>query len=196
MNKDEVMNDEALLTAFSRGNSEAFGAIVDRYKTKLAGYVYNIVGNKEDTDDILQETFMRLIIMVKSGRYTESGRLNHLLFAMSRNLAFDYLKKGRGEAMTADDGNIDAVANSARYAELSTEAIIVANQTNIDLKHMIDRLPEPQRQVVEMRIYEEKTFKEISELTGTSINTTLGRMHYALINLRKMIAENNYDFEN
>lgn len=191
----ETASDEALIEAFATGDSEAFDIIVGRYKEGLARYVYNIVGSKEDTDDIIQETFMRLIIMIKGRRYNESGRLSNLLFTMARNLAFDYLKKGRGEAVTAEDGNIDEVANSAKYAELSTEAVIIANQTNIDLRNLIEKLPEPQRQVVEMRIFDEKSFREIARLTGVSVNTALGRMHYALVNLRKMMADNNFDFE-
>lgn len=194
INRDTV-TDEILTEAFAQGDSEAFDVIVERYKDGLARYVFNIVGSKDDTDDIIQETFMRLIIMIKENRYNESGRLSHLLFTMARNLAFDYLKKGREEAVTSDDGNIDAVANSAKYAELSTEAVIIANQNNIDLRNLIEKLPEAQCQVVEMRIFDERSFREIAELTGVSVNTALGRMHYALANLRKMIDDNNFDFE-
>lgn len=195
MNNRETMTDEALIEAFAGGDSDSFDIIVERYKDGLVRYIYNIVGVKDDTDDIIQETFMRLIIMIKDKRYNESGRLSNLLFTMARNLAFDYLKKGKEEAITTDDGSIDAVANSTKYAELSTEAVIIANQTNIDLRNLIEKLPESQRKVVEMRIFEERSFREIAQLTGVSVNTALGRMHYALVNLRKMIDDNNFDFE-
>ena len=179
-------DDAALVVAYRKGNEAALEVLVNRYQNKLYGFLFNKVKDRDLADDLFQETFVKVINTLKLGNYAEEGRFAPWLFRIARNLVVDHFRRDgkMPKVRSTDTFDIFTVINNG---ERSVEDHLVNDQVLSDVSSLLEHLPEEQREVVVMRIYQDLSFKEIADLTGVSINTALGRMRYALINLRKLI---------
>lgn len=182
------LDDSVLVKQFQTGSEGAFKVLLDRHSSKIFTSIYFIVKDKYIAEDLLQEVFIRAIDKIKSGKYNESGKFAPWIGRIAHNMAIDYFRKKKRspELLTEDGSNIFSDMN---FREESIEEIKIIEDNNIALRALIDKLPEAQRTVLNMRHFCDMSFQEISEETGVSINTALGRMRYALLNLRKMLEE-------
>lgn len=193
MIKNQV-NDAALVSAYIQGNDQAFETLVKRSKSKVYTTLYLIVKDRYIAEDLMQETYIKAIDVLKSGRYNEEGKFLPWVVRIAHNLAIDYFRRDkRYPTIVLEDGS--KVFNSFEFAEDSAEEIQLKEDQIVNIRELIKKLPDEQREVLVMRHYEELSFQEIAAQTQVSINTALGRMRYALINLRKMLEkqENAYD---
>ena len=189
MLKMQKQTDEQLVTAYANGDNKAFDALLNRHKQRLFSYIYQLVRDSDLADDIFQETFVKAITTIRQGRYNDLGKFSAWLYRIARNLAVDSFRADKNEGtLSTDDGNFD-ILNRRELAQETVEDAMVDFQIEEDLRRLVERLPENQREVVTMRYYRDLSFKEIAEITGVSINTALGRMRYALLNLRRMAKE-------
>ncbi len=190
MRNIKKLTDEQLVCEYANGNNEAFDTLLIRYKQRLFSYIFQMVRDRDLADDIFQETFIKAITTIRQGRYSDMGKFSAWLYRIARNLAVDSFRAEKGEnVVSADDADYD-VLNRRELDEDTIEDVMVDLQIEEDLRRLVDRLPDVQRQVLEMRYYQDLSFKEIAEITGVSINTALGRMRYAILNLRRMAKEN------
>lgn len=189
MGKLVKQTDEQLVALFASGANEAFDILLTRHKSKIYSYIFYIVRDKELTEDIFQETFMKAIITIKQGRYSESGKFGAWISRIAHNLIIDFFRQDKDENSTSCEDS--GVLNNSRFSEGTVEDQLVKLQIRSDIRKIIRNLPESQREVLVMRYYKDMSFKEIAETTGVSINTALGRMRYALINMRRLAQENN-----
>lgn len=194
MGKIQV-SDSELLSLYIHGNERAFEQLVNRYKSKVYTTIYLIVKDTYIAEDLMQETFIKAVETIKSGKYNEEGKFLPWIVRIAHNLAIDYFRRDKRypEVVFEDGSN---VFNSLDFAEDSYESLQIKHETHEYLRDLIKRLPDQQREVLVMRHYEDMSFQEIADATGVSINTALGRMRYALINLRKMMSKHsalNYD---
>ncbi len=185
------LTDEQLVKTYVEGNNEAFDALLLRHQSKLFSYIMRIVRNRDIADDIFQETFVKIIMMLKQGRYTENGKFSAWLHRIAHNLIIDYYRQERVENTVSTDDSETDMLNRRDLCDTNVEDWLVENQIHADVRRLINALPEPQREVLTMRYYQDMSFKEIAEATGVSINTALGRMRYALLNMRRMAAKHN-----
>lgn len=188
------MDDAQLIKAYINGKEEAFSELVTRHKNRAYTTIYLIVKDRDLAEDILQDTFIKAIHTLKGGRYNEEGKFAPWITRIAHNLSIDHFRKAqRYPHHTLEErGNIE---NNLDFSESSIEKEKI-NKDNIErLQALIDRLPENQKEVLKMRHYAGMSFKDIAETTGVSINTALGRMRYALINLKKDIVESNIEIE-
>jgi RNA polymerase sigma-70 factor (ECF subfamily) len=183
-----VLSDQALLDLFIEGNVDAFEEIVIRHQTKVYNYILMMVHQPELAEDIFQETFLKVIKSVKEGKYYDDGKFSSWVSRIAHNLIIDHYRKEKKMKMVSTDKEDVPILNMAMLSS-SKEDVMVNKQISKDIKLLLDHLPFEQREVVIMRIYLDMSFKEIAEQTGVSLNTALGRMRYALINLRKLIKE-------
>lgn len=190
MDKYITMADENLVALYASGNNQAFDVLLNRYKEKLYNYIYYFVRNPEQAEDIFQETFMKAILTIRQGRYNENGKFSAWLRRIAHNLIIDSFRQDRSDNLVSCDEPEINILNNIRLAEASVEGAMVNEQILSDVKKLMENLPEEQREVVFMRYYQDLSFKEIAEQTGVSINTSLGRMRYAILNMRR-IAEKN-----
>ena len=182
--------DETLVSLYAEGENQAFNVLLNRYKDKLYSYIYYIVRNSEMTEDIFQETFMKAIITIRQGRYNENGKFSAWLRRIAHNLIIDSFSQEKSENLvTCDEPEVN-ILNNIGLAEGTIENTIVNRQILSDVRRLMEFLPDEQREVVYMRFYQDLSFKEIAEQTGVSINTSLGRMRYAILNLRRMAEKN------
>ena len=186
-----MMTDEEPVVLYAEGNNAAFDVLLNRYKSSIHSYIYFIVHNKDLTEDIFQETFVKVITTIKQGRYTPDGKFASWLTRIAHNVMIDHYRADRGYAVVSADGMSEDrnLLNRMELAEENIEDLLIAKTIRDDVRAMIRRLPREQRQVLAMRYYRDLSFKEIAERTGVSINTALGRMRYAIINLRRYIEE-------
>ena len=183
------LSDQELVTAYANGDNEAFDALLLRHKTRLFNYIFQMVRDRDLSDDIFQETFVKAITTIKHGRYNDMGKFSAWLYRIARNLVVDTFRAQRNEgSLSTDDTDYD-ILNRRELAEDTIEDVMVDLQIEEDLRRLIDELPDVQREVLNLRYYRELSFKEIAELTGVSINTALGRMRYAILNLRRLAKE-------
>ncbi len=183
-------SDDQLVAAYANGNNEAFDTLLQRHKSRVYNYIYQMVRERNLAEDIFQETFVKAIMTIRQGRYTETGKFPAWITRIARNLVIDYFRQEKAEAaVSSDDENFD-VLNRKELSEDTVEDIMIDNQIQADLRRLIRHLPKSQRQVLVMRYYRNLSFKEIAEATGVSINTALGRMRYAILNLRRIASEN------
>ncbi len=186
-----TLTDEQLVRQYIDGNNKAFDTLLHRHKSKLFSYILRIVKNKDLADDIFQETFVKIIMTLRQGRYIESGKFSAWLSRIAHNLIIDHFRQEKAENnMSSDDEDTNPL-NRRDLCEENIEDIMVNDQIKADVRRIIDALPEPQKEVLVMRYYNDMSFKEIAETTGVSINTALGRMRYAILNMRRIAAENN-----
>lgn len=184
------MTDEELVVSYADGKNPAFDELLSRYKSSIFSYIYFIVHNKALTEDIFQETFVKAIVTIKQGRYVENGKFKAWITRIAHNLIIDYFRQEKNEnTISNDEAEIDLL-NNIKLCEGTIEDKLVKKQVLADVRKLVAHLPESQRTVLELRYYRDLSFKEIAEITGVSINTALGRMRYALLNMRRMAAEN------
>lgn len=184
------MADETLVALYAKGENQAFNVLLNRYKDKLYTYIYYIVRNSEMAEDIFQETFMKAIITIRQGRYNENGKFSAWLRRIAHNLIIDSFRQEKSENLVSCDETEVNILNNIGLAEGTIENTIVNRQILSDVRRLMEYLPDEQREVVYMRFYQDLSFKEIAEQTGVSINTSLGRMRYAILNLRRMAEKN------
>ncbi len=180
------VSDAALLSAYIQGDDKAFETLVKRSKSKVYTTIYLIVKDRYIAEDLMQEAYIKAIDVIKSGRYNEEGKFLPWILRISHNMAIDHFRKDkRYPTIVLEDGS--KVFNSFDFAEDSAEEQQMKADQVENIREMIKKLPDEQREVLVMRHYEDLSFQEIADQTGVSINTALGRMRYALINLRKML---------
>lgn len=190
MKKFEGMTDEALALLYVKGNNRAFDELLSRTQEKLFTYIMFVVHDHDVADDIFQETFVKVITKLQQGQYTDSGKFMFWLTRIAHNAIMDWYRQQQGRHITEPNADNDLQnLSSAAVIDTFRESELINEQVLIDVKRMMENLPAPQREVVYMRFYQQLSFKEIAELTGVSINTALGRMRYALINMRRMAKE-------
>jgi RNA polymerase sigma-70 factor (ECF subfamily) len=181
------MNSDALLvSAYVKGDESALGELIARHKDRIYRFIYSKVYDRDVTEDIFQDTFVKVINTLKRGSYNEEGKFLPWVMRIAHNLVIDYFRRNNRipKFESNDDFNIFSVLSDG---DLNAERSMIKDQVEKDVQRLIEELPEDQKEVLIMRIYKDMSFKEISEQTGVSINTALGRMRYALINLRKVI---------
>lgn len=190
MEKIEKLSDERLVSLYLHGNDVAFDILVKRYESKVFTYIFYSVKKQEVAEDIFQETFMKAIVAIKQGRYAENGKFSSWMMRIAHNTLLDYFRQCQTENVISNDASeIDLFNDSSLAVNDHVENQMIDRQTLRDVRFLISQLPDSQREVVLMRFYREMSFKEIAETTGVSINTALGRMRYAIINLRRLASE-------
>ena len=185
----DMLNDKELVLRYRDGDVASFRILVDRYQNKIYSYVLMLVKDKQLADDIFQDTFLTIIRTIKAGVYKEEGKFIQFAMRIAHNLIIDHFRKAKRLPMVDPTKEDYDMLDNARFMDPSIEERMVAEQTYDDVRKMIEFLPAEQREVLVMRMYDDMSFKEIAEATNVSINTALGRMRYALINLRKMAKE-------
>ena len=189
MDKLKQMADDALVTLYLEGNNSAFDVLLNRHQDRLFNYIFFIVRSKEVAEDIFQETFVKAIVTLQQGRYTNDGKFAAWITRIAHNLVIDQFRIERNEnAISNDEAEFDLL-NDSKLSEGTIENRMVNEQVLKDVRALIDELPDCQREVVFMRYYQDLSFKEIADMTGVSINTALGRMRYAVLNMRRIAAE-------
>ena len=184
------MTDEELALAYIDGDNKAFDLLLERTKTKLFTYIVFVVRDRDLADDIFQETFVKVIIKLQQRKYTNSGKFGAWLVRIAHNVIMDWYREQRAEKIVEPtEGNDLSNLGGNDLLDMNVENHFVNEQVMRDVRKMMNMLPPTQREVVYMRYYEEMSFKDIAKVTGVSINTSLGRMRYALINLRRLSRE-------
>ncbi|MCR4738605.1 MAG: sigma-70 family RNA polymerase sigma factor [Bacteroidales bacterium] len=184
--KANVLSDNELVQRYQYGDESALKALISRYEKRLFTYIMISVKNKELAEDIFQDTFIKVINTIRSGNYHEEGKFFQWIMRIANNLRIDYYRKVQRLPLYESNGEFD-IFDVISTREESVEQKLIREQIFEDVSNLVDYLPKEQKEVLVMRIYQDYSFKEIAESTGVSINTALGRMRYALINLRKMI---------
>lgn len=185
------MTDEQLALAYVEGNNSAFDLLLERNKTKLFSYILFVVRNRDLANDIFQDTFVKVIIRLQKGEYQPTGKFAAWLTRIAHNIIMDTFRmQANGNVVDVDGENDMSKLEGENIVDMPVEAAFINEQVLCDVKHLMDRLPAVQREVVFMRFFQELSFKEIAEATGVSINTSLGRMRYAVLNLRRMVKRN------
>lgn len=183
------MTDDVLVKLYLEGNNIAFDTLLERYQDKLYRYIFFLVRSREVTEDIFQETFVKAIVNLQQGRYQSDGKFAAWITRIAHNLVIDLFRQERNENLISNDESEIDLLNSAKFSEGTIESQMVNKQVLKDVARLVDELPEAQREVVRMRFFENKSFKEIAESEGISINTALGRVRYAISNMRRIAAE-------
>ncbi len=178
--------DALLVKDYVAGNEEALVTLIKRHESKIYGFIYSKVSDRDVSNDIFQDTFIKVIKTLKSNSYNEEGKFLPWVMRIAHNLVIDYFRKNKKMPMYRETEEF-SVFSIMTDESLTIENQLIANQVEMDLQKLIEELPEDQKEVLVMRMYKDMSFKEISEVTGVSINTSLGRMRYALMNLRKVI---------
>ena len=185
------LSDESLVTAYANGNDNAFDALLARHKDRVYGYILHIVKNPDLANDIFQETFVKIIMLIREGKYVDSGKFLAWVNRIARNLIIDYIRQEKPGSVISIDTEETDVLNRKDLSEITIEDKLVMGQIHSDVRRLIEALPDSQREVIELRFFKNMSFKEIAEATQVSINTALGRMRYALIHLRKLSKDYN-----
>jgi len=191
MFKLNSLSDNELVQRFVQGDQESLETLILRHKNRVFSYILLIVKNQELAEDIFQETFIKVIRSLKKGKYIENGKFISWVLRISHNLIIDHFRKIKLKGTVSNDSLEIDIFNSQKFSEKTIEDELVNAQILNEVKHLIKELPEDQQQVIYMRHYLGLSFKEIADQTDVSINTALGRMRYALINLRKLIEKKN-----
>jgi RNA polymerase sigma factor (sigma-70 family) len=191
MFRTNTLNDNELVQRFIEGDQNSLEILIHRHKSRVYSYILLIVKNQELAEDIFQETFIKVIRSLKRGKYVENGKFISWVLRISHNLIIDHFRKEKLQGTVSNDSMEVDIFNSQKFSEATIEDQIISDQILSEVKDLIKELPEDQQQVIYMRHYMGLSFKEIAEQTDVSINTALGRMRYALINLRKLIKQKN-----
>jgi RNA polymerase sigma-70 factor (ECF subfamily) len=191
MFRTNALNDNELVQRFIEGDQNSLEILIHRHKSRVYSYILLIVKNQDLAEDVFQETFIKVIRSLKRGKYVENGKFVSWVLRIAHNLIIDHFRKEKLQGTVSNDSMEVDIFNSQKFSEDTIEDQIVGNQILSEVKELIKELPDDQQQVIYMRHYMGLSFKEIAEQTGVSINTALGRMRYALINLRKLIREKN-----
>lgn len=186
-----MLTDSELVKVYAANNNDAFDVLLERHKQKVFSYIFHIVKNQDIADDIFQETFIKAIVTIKQGRYTEHGKFSGWLTRIAHNLIIDHFRQQTAANTVSTDAEGPDLLNRHELSEGTIEDRLVESQTDADLRSLVMSLPAPQREVLVMRFYRNMSFKEIAAATGVSINTALGRMRYAVLNMRRIAKERN-----
>ena len=184
------LQDSQLISQYISGDEKSLERLINRHKQRIYSFIYSKVLNREVTEDIFQDTFIKVINTLKKGSYNEEGKFLPWVIRIAHNLVIDYFRKNTRMPIFEErnDFNIFSILGDS---DLNAEKRMIKNQVLVDLKELVSQLPKDQQEVLIMRIYKDMSFKEIAEQTNVSINTALGRMRYALIGLRKLIKKHN-----
>ncbi|HNY02165.1 MAG TPA: sigma-70 family RNA polymerase sigma factor [Bacteroidales bacterium] len=184
-----VVSDQELIGKYLAGQESALEQIIRRHKNRVYAYILMVVKDKELAEDLFQDTFIKVINTFRTGQYKEEGKFIQWVMRIAHNLIIDYFRKAKRIPMIENSDEYD-IFEKVRIPVESIEEQIITEQIHHDVKRLIEYLPDEQREVLMMRHYGDMSFKDIAEVTNVSINTALGRMRYALINLRKLVREN------
>ena len=182
-------NDSILVENYINGDESSLDKLIQKHKSRIYNFIFSKVLNRDIAEDIFQDTFIKVIKTLKRGFYNEEGKFLPWIMRIAHNLVIDHFRKSNRIPKFENNSEYDIFQNLSD-SSLNAEKSIIKNQVSTDLQHLVDELPDDQKDVVVMRLYRDMSFKEIAENTGVSINTALGRMRYAIINLRKMINDN------
>ena len=183
------MTDDMLVALYLEGNNSAFDILLNRHQDRLFNYIFFLVRSREVAEDIFQETFVKAITTLQQGRYQNDGKFSAWITRIAHNLVIDQFRIDRNENSISNDEVEFDLLNDAKLSEGTIENRMVNEQVLKDVRSLIDELPDCQREVVFMRYYQDLSFKEIADMTGVSINTALGRMRYAVLNMRRIAEE-------
>ena len=185
--------DSKLIANYQNGDEQALATLIERHQRELFSFIFYKVLDEELANDFFQDTFIKIILKLKEGKYAEKDKFILWAKRIASNLIIDYFRVKSKYIKVSDTSYEDeefSIFDTIKETDFNVEEQLILNQIHTDLKNIMSLLPENQQEIIKMRFYDELTFKEIAELTNTSINTTLGRMRYALMNIRKIIAEN------
>ena len=182
------MTDHQLISVYLEGNDRAFQELLERHKDKIYTSIYLFVKDRELAEDIFQDVFIKIIKTLRNGKYNHEGKFLQWAMRISYNMCVDHFRKNKKKTKVSATETFD-IFDVLETAEDNKESSMIKSQLHTRIRELVDRLPEEQREVVILRHYADMSFKEISQLTRVSINTALGRMRYALINIRKMVDE-------
>ncbi|MBT6440093.1 MAG: sigma-70 family RNA polymerase sigma factor [Flavobacteriales bacterium] len=188
MGTQELISDQDLVSRYIKGNELALETLINRHKDRVFGYINNLLKDKQLAEDIFQDVFIKVIHTIKAGKYNEEGKFLPWVMRISHNMVIDYFRKAKRMRTTSGNEDFD-IFDTIKRTDPNVEDEMMAVQVQGDVKKLIEFLPDDQKEVLKLRYYSELSFKEIAEETNVSINTALGRMRYALINLRKLIEE-------
>lgn len=183
-----VLNDQQLIALYLTGEERAFEELLGRHKNKIYTSIYLFTKDRTLADDIFQEVFIRIIDTLRKGKYNHEGKFLQWALRISYNLCVDYFRRGKRRPLVSPTEDFD-IFNVLQQPDLNAEEAIMKSQIHDRIRMLVDLLPDEQREVVILRHYADMSFKEIAQLTRVSINTALGRMRYALINIRKMVED-------
>ncbi len=189
------LTDDELVKMYANGSNEAFDSLLSRYKNKLFSYIFYTVHDEDMANDIFQETFVKVILNIQSGNYVPSGKFYAWITRIAHNMIMDQYRQQGLNNFIQEDPETGQVANNVELSDPSFEMQQVYDQSISDVVKLYKMLPDVQREIVFMRFYQDMSFKEIAEELGISINTALGRMRYAIINMKRIAAEKNISFE-
>ena len=178
--------DSLLVKNYVEGNENALSTLIKRHESKIYGFIYSKIADRDISNDIFQDTFIKVIKTLKNNSYNEEGKFSPWVMRISHNLIVDHFRKTKKMPMYRETEEF-SIFSVMSDDSLTIESKMILDQVEVDLKKLIQELPDDQKEVLVMRMYQDMSFKEISELTDVSINTALGRMRYALMNLRKII---------
>ncbi len=191
MNVQTLVSDNVLLSNYLQGDNGAISQLIERHSKRVKSYIRMLVKDSQLSDDLTQDTFIKAVRMIDAGRYTESGKFLSWILRIAHNLVIDHFRHLKNSKTVNEAEAGYDIVGTLKIAESSLEDRIVTDQIHADLRQLVELLPSEQSEVVRLRYFSEMSFKDIAEQTGVSINTALGRMRYALINLRAMIKEKN-----
>lgn len=186
----EQLDDSVLVTNYIKGNERSLEILIKRHKNRIFGHIYSKVMDRDVANDIFQDTFIKVINTLKAGKYNEEGKFLPWVMRIAYNLSIDHFRRKKRIPIIKTNDDFD-IFSFISDSSLNAENQLIKNQIHFDVQKIVNELPKEQKEVLKMRIYRDMSYKEISESTGTSINTSLGRMRYALMNLRKIIDTNN-----
>ncbi|MDE6692080.1 MAG: sigma-70 family RNA polymerase sigma factor [Muribaculaceae bacterium] len=185
MLKLNKLTDDQLVAAYADGNNEAFDVLLNRHQSYIFSYIMRLIKDADMSNDIFQETFVKAIMNIRQGRYTGDGKFQAWLTRIAHNLIIDFFRQEKNVPTVSTDNEEVNVLNRRDLSEGTVEDAIIDCQIMDDVQSLVSALPDDQRKVVEMRYYQNMSFKEIAERSGVSINTALGRMRYAILNMRR-----------
>ncbi len=188
---EEKKSDKELIDSYINGDLSSFELLISRYQSQVYSHILTLVKDRQLADDIFQDTFVKIIHTLKSGSYRDEGKFMQFAMRIAHNLVIDYFRKSKRIPIVESSSEDYNYLDNAPISDQSIEQSLIKDQLFTDLRRMITHLPAEQREVLYMRIYSDMSFKDIADVTNVSINTALGRMRYALINLRKMMVANN-----
>jgi len=186
----ETISDATLVSSYIQGDESSLETLINRHKQRVYSFIYSKVYDRDIAEDIFQDTFIKVIKTLKKGSYNEEGKFLPWIMRISHNLIIDHFRKNNRMPKFDNSGEF-SIFSVLSDNTLNAEKQIIKDQLESDVRRLIEELPEDQKEVLLMRMYYDMSFKEISDKTGVSINTALGRMRYALINMRKIIEKHN-----
>ncbi|WP_055445856.1 RNA polymerase sigma factor [Lacinutrix mariniflava] len=188
--RKELISDATLVSSYIEGDESSLEILIKRHKQRIYSFIYSKVYDRDVAEDVFQDTFIKVIRTLKLGKYNEEGKFLPWVMRIAHNLVIDHFRKNNRMPKFQNSGDF-SIFSVLSDSSLNAEKAIIKEQVEEDVRRLIEELPEDQKEVLVMRMYQDMSFKEISERTGVSINTALGRMRYALINMRKVIEKHN-----